>query len=72
VGYVCSKGGVGEREASDESGELAPSERLSQRSMMPGATVGEGVENLAGSDVYSIGNLATGTVQVLRARDAHN
>jgi hypothetical protein len=40
--------------------------------MMPGATVGEGVEKLAGSDLYSIGNLATGTARALRARDAHN
>ena len=64
-----SEGGVGEREAGDVSRELVPSERLSQRSMMPGATLGEGVEKLAGSDAYSIGNLV---VEVLRTRDAHD
>jgi hypothetical protein len=74
VGYnmSSSEGGVGAREAGDVSRELAPSETLSQRSMMSGATVGEGVEKLAGSDVYSIGNLTTGTAPALRARDAHN
>ena len=41
VGYNLSnsEGGVGEREAGDVSRELAPSERLSQKSMMPGATI---------------------------------
>jgi hypothetical protein len=74
VGYnlSSSEGGVGEREAGDVSRELAASEMLSLRSMMPGATLGEGVENLTGSDVYSIGNLSTETIRVIRARDAHN
>jgi hypothetical protein len=74
VGYnmSSSEGGVGEREAGDVSRELVASERLSQRSMMPGATVGEGVEKRTGSDDYNIGNLSTRTIRVFRARDAHN
>jgi len=40
--------------------------------MTPGVTLGDGVEKLAGSDVYSIGDLAAGTARGLRARDANN